>query len=107
MSKKVRNFFSLYGFFLQRLYEFLRKSSGNTGMNDRRIKLTSQDGEIFNVCHIAYLMIEVGMLFHYFLFSFGGNFILCQIFRDFFMKSFQDGNGYSLFLPLVFQVLKD
>ncbi len=30
MSKKVRNFFSLYGFFLQCLYGFLRKSSGNT-----------------------------------------------------------------------------
>ncbi len=29
-SKKVRNFFSLYGFFLQRLYGFLKKSSGNT-----------------------------------------------------------------------------
>ncbi len=30
MSKKVRNFFRLYEFFLQRLYRFLRKSSGNT-----------------------------------------------------------------------------
>ncbi len=33
MSKKVRNFFSLYGFFLQCLYGFLRKSSGNTAIS--------------------------------------------------------------------------
>ncbi len=32
MSKKVRNFFSLYGFFLQCLYGSLRKSSGNNGL---------------------------------------------------------------------------
>ncbi len=34
MSKKVRNFFSLCGFFLQCLYGFLRKSSGNTDPNE-------------------------------------------------------------------------
>ncbi len=31
MSEKSTDFFSLYGFFLQCLYGFLRKSSGNTG----------------------------------------------------------------------------
>ncbi len=33
MSKKVRNFFNLYEFFLQCLYRFLRKSSGNTAVS--------------------------------------------------------------------------
>ncbi len=33
MSKKVRNFFSLYRFFLQHLYGFSRKSSENTALN--------------------------------------------------------------------------
>ncbi len=31
LTKSLQNFFSLYGFFLQCLYVFLRKSSGNTG----------------------------------------------------------------------------
>ncbi len=53
MSKKVRNFFSLYGFFLQCLYGFLRKSSGTFVHRVRCLALGAGAGTVHRIRCLA------------------------------------------------------
>ncbi len=46
MLKKLQNFYSLYGFFLQHLYGFSRKSSGNTEVNGGSVEIFRGEWEL-------------------------------------------------------------